>query len=519
MQAGKLLNGLPFGPVRVIDRFLADPVGTQVRLLKHLLSTAKGTEWGKRLGFAEILKAPDVVSAYQERVPLSTYEDLRPDATRIRNGATDVSWPGLIRNFAVSSGTASTGKLIPVSDEMLAFNNRFSMGVGFNYVRQTGNLKLLGGRSLTLPGRIEQDPRAHGTWVGEVSGLQAAHAPGYFSRFFQAVPNEISFLPNWEQKLETVVERTLDMDIRALVMVPSWGVVFMQMAIERARRKRGGGVQTLADVWPNLQLFISGGVALSSYRALLEELIGHPGFHFVETYGASEGFIAFQNDLADPALLLHLNNGVFYEFVRLDEYGKPDARRYTIAEVEPNIRYTFYVTTCSGLWAYNLGDVVRFSATDPFKLVVAGRTTEMLDKYGEMVFADEATEALGRACTGSGAQVRNFHLTHRTVTRERIPAHQWLIEFERPPENFEAFAREIDTYLQRVNRHYQIRREMGAFDLPEIVAVPAGVFYDWLRQSKKQISGQTKVPRMNEERDLADGVLALMQNCASAGST
>ncbi len=509
---GSLLYKMPVGPLRPVKRFTETPVETQTRLLRTLLTRASDTEWGRRFGFADLARAADVVAAYQATVPLHAYEDLRADVDRIRGGAADVMWPGQFQHFAVSSGTASAGKIIPVSREMLLNNKRFSLVVGLHYLSQVGRMRFLLGKHLALPGRIEEDPNFPGTKVGEVSGLQAEFAPLIFKYLLQAIPNELAFLPNWEQKLDAIVTQTMDLDVRMVVMAPTWGLVLFKLLIERYNAKHGTAATTVGEVWPNLQVFISGGVALSSYRTLLEKQIGLPVMHFLETYGASEGFFSFQATLDDPAMLLHLDNGVFFEFIRMDELNTAHPTRYTIANVEAGVRYAPYLTTCSGLWAYGLGDVVRFTETAPHKILVAGRTSEMIDKYGEAVFGEEAREALERACRNTGAQVRDFHIAPRPVQEDRLPAHQWLIEFEHEPDTLDAFATVIDTYLQDVNRHYQIRREAHAFDPPDIALLPPGTFYAWLKENKKAVSSQTKVPRMSEERRVADGVLALAGN-------
>lgn len=505
------VSTLPFSPLRTVAAFKKDPAGTQRRLLRDLLDRAANTEWGRRLDFARLAKETNVIAAYQEAVRLHDYEDYRLDVERIRTQGRDIIWPGAFKDFAVSSGTASAGKIIPVSREMLLKNRAFSMAVGLNYLRETGNLAFVLGKHLTLPGRIEEDPKYPGTMVGEVSGLQSEYAPPAFRYLLQAVPNEIAFLPNWERKLRAIAERTVDMDVRSLVMAPTWALVFFRELLRLYNDRRSASARYVRDVWPNLQVFISGGVALSSYRDLLSETIGRPEPDFIETYGASEGFFSFQERLEDPSMLLHLDNGVFYEFVRMDEIGEESPRRYTIGEVEKDVRYGLYVSTCSGLWSYGVGDVVRFTSTEPHRIVVAGRTSEMIDKYGEAVFGEEVRAALQFACDRTGARVRDFHVAPRPAELNLLPSHQWLVEFDRKPNGTEPFAEAIDEYLSGVNRHYQIRREAGAFDRPEIVDVPNGTFYAWLKETKGRVSGQTKVPRMSEERATAEGVLNLLR--------
>lgn len=509
--AGRTVQALASARLRSVDAWAADPAGTQERVLRDLLTRAADTEWGRRFDFRRLAASTDVVAAYQARVPLHDYETIRSDVDRIRRGAQDVVWPGRFKHFAVSSGTASAGKIIPVSREMLESNRSFGVAVGLNYLRRTGNVAFLLGKHLTLPGRIEDDADHPGTVVGEVSGLQAEFTPAIFKYLLQAVPNHVAFLPNWEHKLRAIAERTVGMDVRSLVMAPTWSLVFFRELIRLYNERRGRDVSTVGEIWPRLQLFISGGVPLASYRELLQETIGLPGLHFLETYGASEGFFSYQSELDDPSMLLHLDNGVFYEFVRMDELGDPKAMRFTIADVEPEVRYGLFVSTCSGLWSYGVGDVVRFTQKAPLKIVVAGRTSEVIDRYGEAVFGEEARAALASACERTGARVRDFHLAPQPAARERPPSHQWLVEFEREPDDWESFVHAIDAHLMDVNRHYQIRREARAFGRPDVVSVPRGTFYAWLKSTKGRISGQTKMPRMSEERDIADGVLGLVE--------
>jgi 8-oxo-dGTP pyrophosphatase MutT (NUDIX family) len=502
-----------FGPLRQVKDFKARPVATQRALLRRLLTRAADTEWGRHYGFAEIAEASDVVSAYQERVPLHSYDDIAEDVERVRQGAANVMWPGTITNFAVSSGTVSDGKVIPISEATIDNNRSFSVGAGINYLKESLDPSFFAGSHLTLPGRVEEDPNYPGTKAGEISGILAENAPDFFRTLLQAVPNEVTFLSSWEEKLQAVAERTVDKDIRLLVMVPTWALNLFDLLIDLYNERNDDTATTVGDVWPNLQVFISGGVALRSYRALIEEKIGHD-IDFVETYGASEGFFSFQDELDDPSMLLHLDNGVFYEFVPLDERGRDAPTRHTIADVETGVRYSLHVTSCSGLWSYEVGDVLRFTRTFPHKITVAGRTSDMIDEYGEAIYGDEVRAALREACEATGAHVSDYHVAPLRSTNGQQPGHEWLIEFERTPDNLGAFEHVLDEYLQDVNRHYYIRREGDALAGPHVSPLPENAFYDWLQATNDDISGQTKVPRMSATRDVADAVLAAANGTA-----
>ena len=494
-------------PLATIRDFKDNPIGTQVAVLRDLMHRASKTEWGLRFGFSEIAAAPNPMDIYRERMPIHSYEAFRSDVERIRKGEQDITWPGSFNHFAISSGTASAGKIIPLSNRMLTINRKFTLAVALSYFEATADPSFFMGRLLSIPGRVEEDPHHPGSMIGEVSGLQFLFAPWAVKKFYQAVPQEILFLPNWEQKLDAMVQHTLHMDIRAIAMVPSWAIVLFRKLIAAYNKETGSNVQSVSEVWPNLKVFFSGGVALSSYRALLEQQVGGP-LDFMESYGASEGYISFQDDPTTDDMLMHLDSGVYFEFEPLDGTRK----RISLEGVETGIRYRILVSTCSGLWGYEVGDVIKFTSVNPYRIVVSGRTSEMLDKYGEAVYGDEARAALRKACELTGAKIANFHISPLPVSSETLPGHEWLIEFESDPHDENKFSQIIDDYLQEVNRHYVIRREAGAFLPPSISSLNQGTFYSWLLKTKKTVSAQTKIPRMSEEREIADALLSISGN-------
>jgi hypothetical protein len=488
-----------------LRKFLKEPVRTQDDLLRSLLKRAASTEWGRRFDFASIAGERDVSRAYRETVPLHAYEDKRSSVNRMRAGEPNILWPGRTRYFAASSGTTSSGRVVPVSAEMLASNRRFSVSVISNYLAKTRNTNILFGRHLSLPGWIEDDREDLGTRIGQISAV-LAESSARMSRPWRALDNKLSFIGDWEEKMAAIADHVLEQDVRLIVIAPSWCQVLFRLVSERHKSKTGM-LAPIGDIWPNLTTVITGGVALSGYRDLLQHHIGKREVDFVETYGASEGFMAFQNDLDDPAMLLHLANGVYYEFVPVDELGFENPARLSISEVETGVRYVPHLTSNSGFWSYCVGDVVKFTSLHPHKIVVAGRTVDMLDKYGEAVFGDEAHAALLAASLQTQAVVLNYHVTHTPPGLEQTPAHHWLIEFERAPADLRGFAGIIDSELKNAGHHYQDRREGLAFDSPTVTALKPGTFLSWMEQSGKQITVQTKVPAMSEERDFAEEIL------------
>jgi hypothetical protein len=291
-----------------------------------------------------------------------------------------------------------------------------------------------------------------------------------------------------------------------IVIAPSWCQVLFRLVVERCRLMTGT-TKTIGEIWPNLGLIVTGGVALSGYREILVQYVGRDDVDLIETYGASEGFISFQDGLADPSMLLHLDNGVFMEFVPFDD-EEVDSPRLTVGDVSVGPRYAIHLTSNSGFWSYAVGDVVRFTSLSPHRIIVAGRTVDMLDKYGEAVFADEARAALQAACKATGSTASQFHITHTLDPIDASPAHQWLIEFDEPPEDLTTFARIIDDFLAGAGHHYQDRREGRAFGFPVITPLKPGTFFRWMEAQGKRVTVQTKVPAMSEERSLADAILS-----------
>ncbi len=497
---------LPLHPeLRRAARDARNPAGAQEALLRGLLAAARETEFGRAHGFASLLRAPDVAAAYRQAVPVQSRETMAAWLQRVREGEKGVLWPGQVRHFAVSSGTASAGTILPRTAAHLRRDALFSVGVGVQYLASTGRLALLGGKHLSVPGRVEPDVVQPGAVVGEVSGLVAGAAPAFFRRLYQAVPDEMANLERWDAKLDAIAARAAATDVRMIAMVPSWSAALFERVRDAYRKTHGHAPATMREVWPRLQVFVSGGVALSSYRHALGEWLGE-GVDFIETYGASEGFFSFMETPDAEGMRLHLSNGVFYEFVPEARRHDPNPPRLGIGEVEVGPRYALYVSTMSGLWSYAVADLVRFVSLTPPRIVVAGRTRQVLDRFGEALHAEEAEAALAHACAATGAQPAEFHVT--SVASGRIPRHRWVVAFQRTPGSAQAFVQALDGHLREANRHYAIRREGEALGAPEIAVVAPQAFLAWLNSTRTRVGAQTKVPRLSEEPDVAAGIIA-----------
>ena len=498
--------------LRVVDRFLRDPVQTQAEVLRRLLARAAPTEWGRRHRFAELARQADPVAAYQQQVPLQSYASLSVEIERMRAGEADVLWPGVVRRFATSAGTTSAGKHTPVTDELLLGNLDNTAAGLLCYLAESGNLACLAGLPLSLTGYVREDPAYPGVRVGEISGHSAEHWFRH-NRLRRALvrrknlPAQIRHMADWDQKLDAIVDYAIDRDVRILGTVPSWGLQLLDRLLASYNAEHQLRLSTVGEIWPNLSLVLSGGVPLRLYRQRLEEKLGLPKIDFLEFYGASEGSIAFQSSQEDPTLLLHLDNGLFFEFLRFDDRQTSSPRRYTVADVETGFEYIPVLTTCAGLWAYQLGDTIRFTSVFPHKIVVTGRTAELLDSYGEFLRGDEIREALREACQQTGMIAGEFHVVPRPADDGRPHAHQWLIEFDTTGEPPEPFAEALDSCLQRQNPSYACCRREKGLGPPEVVAIVPGSLHRGLTTVHRQLSAQTKVPCLSDHRQLADEVL------------
>ncbi len=496
----------PFSPLWRLRRSLQHPGDAQRNLLCALVRRAKDTTWGRTHRFGELQRSPELIKEYQCRVPLSDYADLRPYLDRVVGGEPNVVWPGVPMAFAVSGGTRSGGRAIPLSRETVSYLTKSSLLPGLCYLaNKDGASAILRGTILSLPGGIEAGI-VGGKIAGEVSGLLAYYAPRTLAPWLQALPLRVMLMDDWDTKLMKSAAMAVRKDVRSLAMVPSWAPVFF----ERVREVVGAssGAEAVRKVWPNLKVFFSGGVALSSYRAILESFLG-PKVDFVESYSASEGLFAFQDRGENEGLVMNLNGGVFFEFVQAGEENLASPTRYTIETVESGIDYSLYVTNASGLWSLCVGDIVQFISTRPPRMRVIGRVGEVLDRFGDATNADHARRVLIAVDEKNGAKCLNHHLTYGSTTGSLIPRHHWVLEFDKCPTDLESYGRSLDEYMKQFNGRYRTRRQPGAMAAPIVTAVPPGSCATYLKNTRKRFGGQSKIINISEDDNIAKGILAM----------
>lgn len=485
---------------RQIEGFFTAAEATQRCVLERLLRKGQHTEWGRLHGFATCRSYED----FANKAPLTTYEDLKGLIDRMRRGERDLLWQGLVRWYAKSSGTTSDkSKFIPVTADGLK-DTHYQGGTDAValYLHNYPQARLFDGRALILGGSHAPNYNTPHSLVGDLSAILIEHIPA-FASLFRIPKKSTALLADFEEKRDRIAQEALKKRVTNISGVPSWMMSVLCRALELS------GKSTVAEIWPDLEVFFHGGVAFTPYREQYERLMGNPAMRYEETYNASEGFFGLQNDPADPAMLLMLDYGVFYEFVPLEEVEKPSPRILPLWDIEVGRNYAMVITTSGGLWRYMIGDTVRFTQKDPYKFVISGRTKSFINAFGEELIVDNAEKGLQQACAATGAQVKEYTAAPVFMDSEGRCRHQWVIEFAVPPADIEAFADHLDRALQAVNSDYEAKRykDLTLQRLEIVVARPL-LFEDWLR-SRGKLGGQNKVPRLSNQRHLIEEILAL----------
>ena len=470
--------------------FKTNAVKNQEELLLSLVKTAEKTLFGREHQFETIKNIED----FRARVPIADYEDLKPYIEKIKKGQSKILWPDLPEYFAKTSGTTSGAKYIPISKEAMPFQIAAAQSALFHYIEKKNNADFVGGKMIFLQGSPELE-EINGIKNGRLSGIVAHHIPNYLQK--NRLPSwETNCIEDWETKIDKIVEETEKENMTLISGIPPWLIMYFEKLIERNGKK-------ITQIFPNLQLIITGGVNYEPYRDKMHELLGKP-VDIVQTFPASEGFFAFQDDYTKEGLLLLTNHGIFYEFVPLEHFDSAqcDSHRLTLDQIELNNDYALILTTNSGLWAYSIGDVVRFIDKNPYRILVSGRTKHFTSAFGEHVIAFEVEEALKATVKEFPAQITEFHLAPQVNPAEGLPYHEWFIEFEKEPENFEGFKSELDLQLRKRNTYYDDLISGNILQPLVITKLKKNAFQDYAK-SEGKLGGQNKIPRLANDRKIA----------------
>ena len=473
------------------------PGQAQQRWFRHLIDRASRTQFGRDHHFADIRTQAD----FRQAVPIRDYEVLKPYIERVTHGEPNILWPGKPAYFAKTSGTTSGTKYIPLTTESLPNHINSARDALLCYVDETGNSAFLDKKLIFLSGSPELSETA-GIHTGRLSGIVNHHIPAYL-RSNQMPSYETNTIDDWETKLDRIIDETLTQDMSLISGIPPW----VQMYFDRIQARTGKAIK---DVFPNFSVFVYGGVNFAPYRDRLFESIGRR-IDSIETYPASEGFIAYQDTQESEGLLLLVDSGIYFEFIPADQYFDQNPPRLSVDQVELGRNYAVIINNNAGLWGYSLGDTVKFVSHNPHRILVTGRIKHFISAFGEHVIGEEVEKALAHAMQQQPeTEVIEFTVAPMVSPAEGLPYHEWLIEFGRSPANPVRFAADLDTYLAKLNVYYD-DLIVGAILQPlKLTNLPRGAFQQYMK-SQGKLGGQNKVPRLSNDRALADGLLSVMR--------
>jgi hypothetical protein len=483
----------PFAAIvnRSLNKLRKNAVKLQQKTFEYLISRSKDTSFGKDHHFDQIKSYDD----FKQNVPVADYEDLRPYIERITLGEENVLWPGKPAYLAKTSGTTSGVKYIPITKESMPQHIKAARNALLSYIHETGNADFVDGKMIFLQGSPVLDVKA-GISTGRLSGIVAYHVPGYLQK--NRLPSyEVNCIEDWEQKVDAIVGETRSKDMRLISGIPPW----CQMYFDRLSVVSGG--KKIKDIFPNFKLFVHGGVNFEPYRARMEESIGF-SIDAIETYPASEGFIAFQDSQKEKGLLLMVDSGIFYEFIPAEEFFNENPTRVWLKDVELDKNYALILNTTAGLWGYSLGDTVKFISKDPYKIIVTGRIKHYISAFGEHVIGEEVEQALMSVANQQGVDIIEFTVAPQVnPPKGELPYHEWFIEFGKEPADVRAFALEVDKKLQKKNIYYFDLIEGNILQPLIIQRLKKDTFINYMR-SQGKLGGQNKVPRLANDRKIAD---------------
>lgn len=473
------------------QKWAQNPVESQQKVLEMLIAKAAQTNFGKDHHFEGIRSHTD----FAKHVPVRDYEDLKPYVEKVVKGEEDILWPGKPMYFAKTSGTTSGAKYIPLTKESMPYHIEAARNAILHYIHETGKAEFVDGKMIFLQGSPELEEK-NGIKFGRLSGIVAHFVPAYLQR--NRMPSwETNCIDDWEQKVDAIVEETYNENMSVISGIPSW----VQMYFERLEKKEH---KKVGEIFKNFSLFIYGGVNYEPYRAKFENLIGRK-VDSIELFPASEGFFAYQDKQNEKGMLLLLNSGIFYEFIKADEFFSEHPKRYTIGEVEQGINYVMIISTNAGLWGYNIGDTIQFTSTKPYRVIVSGRIKHYISAFGEHVIGNEVESALKEAMEGTDVRVNEFTVAPQINPDSGLPYHEWFIEFEKEPTNMDAFSLAIDKAMRKQNVYYDDLISGNILRTVVITKVSKNGFQKYMKSIGK-LGGQNKLPRLSNDRKIADAL-------------
>ena len=481
-----------------IQNFMDHPIETQKGILSSLLYHAEETEYGKIHGFSSVSNYED----FKRNVPIVSYEDFEPYIEKSRQGQRDIIWPGLIRQFAKSSGTTNAkSKFIPITDESLEYCH-FKAGKDLVsiYANNHPENQLFAYKNLRLGGSAEVYEQFN-TKFGDLSAILIDNLP-FWVEITTTPSKKVSLMSEWETKLKAIVSEVKNAEVGSLTGVPSWMMVLLQ----RVLKETNAG--SISEIWPNLEVFFHGGISFKPYRDQYRQIIGKD-INYYEIYNASEGFFGIQDQHGSDEMLLMLDYGIFYEFIPMEDFGKENPRVLSLENVEKNKNYALVITTNGGLWRYLIGDTVCFTSLNPFRIKISGRTKHYINAFGEELMIDNVECALHKACEKTGAQITEYTGAPIFMSGNGSGAHEWIFEFSKEPSSLEDFTDIFDEHLKSINSDYEAKRYLNmTLKRPVVNVAKPNLFYHWM-ESRGKLGGQNKVPRLCNDREYIDPLLML----------
>jgi len=493
-----LLKWLMKNRIPRIHHFMKNPIEVQQDCLKMLTEVASDTEYGKKYGFGSVNNAND----FRNNAPIHTYESIKPYIDRLLKGEQDLLWPSKIKWFAKSAGTtADKSKFIPVSNESLE-ECHFKGGkdVIALYADKYPETEAFSGKNLTIGGSSEINKLNGESYYGDLSAVMIENLP-FWADYLRTPERKLALDPNFERKMNKIAKESIDIDVRIISGVPTWNIVLIKKVFKLT------GKNNLLDIWPNLELYVHGAVSFEPYRKQFKKFIPSDKMHYMETYNASEGFIGIQDQRESTEMLLMLDYGIYYEFIPIEEIRSEHPNAIGLENVELKKNYAVVISTNAGLWRYRIGDTIKFTSLSPFRIQITGRTKHFINAFGEEVIIENAIAALKESCNQTEAIIKDYTAGPIYLTDKAKGGHEWLIEFEKEPNDMNQFISILDATLQKVNTDYQAKRYKDmALQLPTIQSVKPGTFYTWMKKRGK-LGGQNKVPRLSNDRKYIDDIL------------